>query len=82
MRSLINNARALIFVVGMASIFSAVSYGQSASDVARKLEKLRAYPDVILENAKIYTMDPSLSQAQAMAIRENRIVALGTTAEM
>ena len=55
-----------------------VANGQSAADLQKKLDRLKAYPDLIVVNGKIHTMDPRLSQAQAMAIRDHRILALGT----
>ena len=57
-------------------------HGQYSSDGAAKLERLRAYPDLIVYNAKIYTMDSRLSRAEAMAVRNTRIVALGTNSEI
>lgn len=39
-------------------------------------------PDLILTNAHILTMDDARPEAQAVAIRGGRIVALGTTAEI
>ena len=54
-----------------------VAPGQSAADLAKKLEQLHAYPDRIVLNGRIHTLDARLSQAQAMAIRNNRILALG-----
>ena len=53
-------------------------FGQSQADLARKLNLLQAYPDLIVVNGVIHTMDANLSQAQAMAIRNSRILALGT----
>ena len=55
---------------------------QSQADWARRMERLSAYPDVIVVNGKIATMDERLSEVQAMAVRNTRIVALGTTAEI
>ncbi|MBI2820059.1 MAG: amidohydrolase family protein [Acidobacteria bacterium] len=56
--------------------------GQRGTDEARKLERLNAYPDVIVVNGKIHTMDARLSQVQGMAIRNHRIIALGTDDEI
>ncbi|HYJ94791.1 MAG TPA: hypothetical protein VEV86_09240, partial [Vicinamibacterales bacterium] len=39
-------------------------------------------PDVILSNGKIITVDERFSIAQAVAIRGDRIVAVGTDAEV
>lgn len=66
----------------LALVLAPPARGQRASDAAMKLERLNAYPDLIVFNGKIYTMDARLSQAQAMAVRNNRIVALGTNAEI
>lgn len=38
--------------------------------------------DLILENGKIVTVEKALPQAQAMAVKDGRILALGTTAAM
>ena len=38
--------------------------------------------DLIIENAKIITMDPDNPRAEALAITNNRIVAVGSTAEI
>jgi predicted amidohydrolase YtcJ len=53
-------------------------YGQSTADLTRKLQELKAYPDLILVNAKIHTMDANLTEPQAMAVKNTRILALGT----
>ncbi|MDB5965746.1 MAG: putative Metallo-dependent hydrolase [Polaromonas sp.] len=43
---------------------------------------LRAAPDKILYNAEIITMDPARPRAQAIAIRGNTILAVGSNSEM
>ena len=58
------------------------AFGQSATDLARKLELLKSYPDLIVVNGKISTMDASNREVQAMAVRGNRILALGTNNEI
>ncbi len=40
------------------------------------------YPDLILINGKIWTVNPSQPEAQAVACREGKIVAVGSTAEI
>ena len=47
------------------ALLGPVAFGQSGSDLARKLDLLRAYPDVIVVNGKIHTMDAKLTQVQA-----------------
>jgi predicted amidohydrolase YtcJ len=55
---------------------------QSAADLSRKLEMLGAYPDLILVNGEVHTMDANLRRVQALAIRNSRILALGTNDEI
>ncbi|MBI1954947.1 MAG: amidohydrolase family protein [Acidobacteria bacterium] len=58
------------------------AFGQSAAELTRKLEQLKSYPDQIVVNGKISTMDTRNSEVQAMAVRGGRILALGTSAEI
>lgn len=39
-------------------------------------------PDLIVVNAKVYTVDAARPKAEAFAVRDGRFLALGTTAEM
>lgn len=39
-------------------------------------------PDLILRGGTIYTLDPQRSQAEALAVRQGRIVAIGTGADV
>jgi hypothetical protein len=65
----------------LASLCAMRGFAQTgAQSIDQKLIELRALPDVIVYNAKIYTMDEKLTRAEAMAIRDNRIVTLGTNA--
>jgi predicted amidohydrolase YtcJ len=43
---------------------------------------LVADPDMIVVNAKVYTMDPAIPRAEAFSISGGRIVAVGTSSEM
>lgn len=56
--------------------------GQNVAEMTRKLERLNAYPDLIVVNGKIATVDSRLTQVQAMAVRNNRILALGSNDEI
>ncbi len=56
--------------------------GQTVDDLTRKLERLGAYPDLIVINGKISTMDERLTEVEAMAVRDTRIVALGSNDEI
>ncbi len=42
----------------------------------------QAPPDLVIINAKVYTADPANKSAEAIAIREGRIVGVGTTAQI
>ncbi len=46
------------------------------------MRALPSHPDTVLVNGRIYTVDPDLPWAQALAIREGRILALGTDPEI
>jgi predicted amidohydrolase YtcJ len=39
-------------------------------------------PDLIVLNAKVYTMDPAAPRAEAFAVKNSRFVAVGTSAEI
>ena len=54
----------------------------SAQDVSDLLIRLEAYPDVIVINGKIAVMDDQLTSIEALAIRNHRILSLGTTKEI
>ena len=56
--------------------------GQSLADMTKKLERLSAYPDIIVVNGRIATMDAQLTQVQALAIRNSRILARGSNDEI
>ena len=57
-------------------------YGQSSADLAKKLDVLKAYPDLIVVNGKISTIDARNTEVQAIAVRSGRIVAAGTNDEV
>jgi len=38
--------------------------------------------DVVILNAKIYTVDPSMPKAEALAVKNSRFIAVGTTEEV
>ena len=48
----------------------------------RKLDRLNAYPELIVVNGKISTMDAGLTEVEAMAVKNNRILELGTNDEI
>jgi len=49
---------------------------------AAALFLLTMHPDLVLINGKIWTVNPSQPEAQAVACRDGKIVAVGTTAEI
>lgn len=55
---------------------------QPQADLLQKLEMLNAYPDLIVVNARVYTMDAALTEAGGMAVKNRRILKLGTTDEI
>jgi hypothetical protein len=46
------------------------------------MQALGGAPDLILFNAHVVTMDPALPEAQAIAVRKNRIVAIGNNTDL
>ncbi len=42
----------------------------------------KSHADLILSNGKVYTVDNEFSMAEAIAIKDNRIIAVGSTAEI
>ncbi|OFV97791.1 MAG: hypothetical protein A3F68_13030 [Acidobacteria bacterium RIFCSPLOWO2_12_FULL_54_10] len=73
------NIRHTSLLFALLVIVATAGYSQDAN---RKLELLKAYPEVIVVNGKIYTIDGQMRQVQAMAVRSNRILALGTNDEI
>src|SRR3990170_2134239 len=56
--------------------------GQTVAELREVLDKLKAYPEVIVFNGKIATMDAKMTTVQAMAVRNQRIIALGTSVDI
>ena len=50
--------------------------------MSMSLDAQQASPDLILSNGKIITVDDRFSIAQAVAVRGDRIVAVGTNQEI
>jgi predicted amidohydrolase YtcJ len=48
----------------------------------RALHSQRAAPDLVIVNAKVYTVDPAFSTAEAVAIAGGKFWAVGTTADI
>ena len=79
-----NRKRGLVFCFCalVLALFAEKGQAQSAADWTRKLERLNAYPELIVVNGKISTMDAANREVQAMAVKNNRILALGTNDEI
>jgi len=63
------------------AVVSALLFGLHASAIARSADSQHS-ADMILTNGYIYTVDASRSIAEALAIQDNRIIAIGTDAEV
>ena len=59
-----------------------VGHGQDTAELTKRLEQLNAYPDMIVVNGKIAMVDAEMTTAQAMAVRDGRILALGPNEEI
>ena len=73
------------WVMGVLMVLALLPVGlqaQNAADLSRKLELLNAYPEAIVVNGKVYTIDASMRQVQALAVKNGRIMAIGTNDEI
>ena len=70
--------RLLVVFLGMVCVLavSRTSQGQSVPS------KVLAYPEMILHNGKVLTVDENFSAAQAVAIRDGRFLEVGTDQEV
>jgi predicted amidohydrolase YtcJ len=50
--------------------------------VSRALAAVDQDPDVVVTNAKVYTVDPAMPRAEAFAVKAGRFVAVGSTEEV
>jgi hypothetical protein len=50
--------------------------------MSRALAAVDQDPDLVVTNAKVYTVDPAAPRAEAFAIKAGRFVAVGTTDEV
>jgi predicted amidohydrolase YtcJ len=72
----------LILFVFVFLVNPGVSPGQSTAELTKKLEQLNAYPDLVVVNGKIATMDAQNTQVQALAIKNHRIISRGSNDEI
>jgi predicted amidohydrolase YtcJ len=54
----------------------------AASAAAQVPAELIAYPELVLLNGKVLTVDANFTVAEAVAVRDGRILAIGTTADI
>jgi hypothetical protein len=67
-------------VLRMAGVGMVATLG---SRVPRAEEKVRSiYPDTVVLNAKIYTVEPGAQRVEAFAVKDGRFVAVGTTEDV
>ena len=66
----------------LVALLSSWATGQSAAELRQKLEQLDAYPDLVAFNGQISTMDAQLREVEAMAVRDSRIIVLGSNEEI
>ena len=63
------------YLITLFFFFSLISCDESK-------EKSEKMADVIYTNAKIYTMDSNNSWAEALAVKDSKIIAIGSSAEI
>jgi predicted amidohydrolase YtcJ len=74
-------SRALLCSLGLS--FALVVAGRpAAAQVQPVPPELLAYPNLVLVNANVLTVDPQFSLAEAVAIRDGKILAVGTNADI
>src|ERR1700677_542757 len=78
MRSKILNRRQILGMAGAGMTLLGSRAARAAADVLADW----AGPDLVVINARIYTMDPHLPQAEAFAVKDGRFAALGSTRAM
>jgi len=66
---------------GLAGAAAVPRFG-NASSALRFLLAQRPDPDLVVLNAKVYTMDPALARAEAFAVSGSRIIAVGKSADI
>ena len=82
MRPILKCAASVLFVFAMAliTVFSGRNVNADG-DASAKKGASADKADYILTDAKIYTADSSRSMAEALAVRDGKIIFVGTSAE-
>src|SRR5689334_9983810 len=73
-------------IAGVAGALSGSRFGLlgSTTPSARRwlLGAQGADPDLVVINAKVYTMDPAMARAEAFAVSGGRFIAVGSSSDM
>jgi predicted amidohydrolase YtcJ len=69
-------------LLGLMAVLGGVSMLVSTQQPARAQGPVAARPDIVLTNGKVITVDEKFSIAQAVAIRGDRILAVGTNQQI
>ena len=81
----ISRGQFLGFGASLAGAFGLVKSG-AATPLARQqpatIATSGAEPDLVVYNARIYTVDPAIGRAEAMAIKNGRFTAIGSNADV
>ena len=59
-----------------------IAVAGAAGVITRPVFAADTDPDLVVINAKIYTMDPRLPRAEAFAVSDGKFAAVGSTSEM
>lgn len=71
-------------LAGAGVVASAATTDRNSGDsIAREQQAAaRIEPDLIVVNARVYTSDPALPRAEALAVKDGRFVAVGSTSDI
>ena len=76
------HARGLIALVAVAALTGAAVPARAQSAPAGVPTELIAYPSLVLYNGKVITVDAGFTVAEAVAVRDGRVLAVGSNADM
>src|SRR5580700_10359530 len=78
------NRRQIVGMAGAGLALLGMRGARAAAGARAAVSALRDWtaPDLVVVNAKIYTMDPTQPVAEAFAVKEGRFVALGSTRDI
>ena len=76
------NRRSRTVVTVLSALVAGVPLIGQQPPATSLVERLRAHPSLVVLNGRINTMDADLTVVEAMAVRDGRILALGTSDEI